>query len=122
MAEEKEKAGCAGAIIVGAIMLIAILLIGKYSADSGPVSSEQERAGDMAQTFVLKKLISPATAKFSPEEETTITASGDGSWIVNGWVDSHNVYGALVRQNYRVTLRSLGNRQWEASEVRLAER
>ena len=53
---------------------------------------------------VKKSLKSPASAIFCNMEELTIT-DNYGVYVVNGWVDSQNSYGAMIRTN--VTLKMM---------------
>lgn len=53
---------------------------------------------------VKKSLKSPASAVFCNIEELTIT-DNYGVYVVNGWVDSQNSYGAMIRTN--VTLKMM---------------
>jgi len=123
MADETEKSGCAGRIIFGVVVIAVLLMIVRYAKDDSPptVADQKTTARLTARTFVLDKLVSPATAKFSPEWETEIRGDGD-RWIVIGWVDSQNIYGGFVRQLYRVRLKPAENEMWRASEVLVVDR
>ena len=48
------------------------------------------------------KLKSPSTAKFCSVTEATIGCSGN-TWVVRGWVDAQNGFGATVRTQFAVT-------------------
>ena len=56
-----------------------------------------------AQAIELQLLKSPATAQFCSLEEMTVTSSGD-VYIVSGYVDSQNSYGAVVRTPFKITV------------------
>ncbi len=60
----------------------------------------------MAQKFVLDTLKAPSTEKFGGE---TVTALGDDTFEVSGWVDSQNSYGAMIRADFKVKLKSFGS-------------
>lgn len=48
---------------------------------------------------IIQSLKAPATAVFCKEEELTIKKEY-GRYIVNGWVDSQNSYGAMIRTDF----------------------
>ena len=64
---------------------------------------ESVEAKLFAQAVELQLLKSPATAKFCSLEEMTITMNED-TYIVSGYVDSQNSYGATVRTPFKVTV------------------
>lgn len=56
----------------------------------------------IAEKAVKDKLKSPSTAKFCSVTEATIGCSGN-TWVVRGWVDAQNGFGATVRTQFAVT-------------------
>ena len=56
-----------------------------------------------AQSVELQLLKSPASAQFCSLEEMTVTTAGD-VYIVNGYVDSQNSYGAVIRTPFTITV------------------
>ena len=56
-----------------------------------------------AQLIVEDYLKSPSTAKFCKLSEATVTHLGNGEYMVTGWVDAENSYGATIRSNFVVT-------------------
>lgn len=77
--------------------------------------TDSDRARSMAKEFVSQKLISPSTADFSPIDQTTVIPQSTG-YKVKGWVDSKNVFNAIVRNNYEVTLHKQGE-YWICDEM-----
>ncbi len=66
----------------------------------------------MSQVFVQKKLLSPSTAKFPGEMESTITHL-DNIWDVDSYVDAENAFGAKIRSYYHCQLRyKLNTDKW----------
>ena len=57
-----------------------------------------------AQAVELQLLKSPASAKFCSLEEMTVTALSNGAYIVSGYVDSQNSYGAFIRSPFTITV------------------
>lgn len=74
----------------------------------------------MAQDFVKDSLVAPSTAKWGDWGEqrasTNVTSFGDGTFLVEGFVDSQNRFGATVRTNFVAKLRYKGNRRWALTE------
>lgn len=56
----------------------------------------------IAEKVVKEQLKSPSTAEFCTTTEATIGCSGN-TWVVKGWVDAQNGYGAVVRADFVVT-------------------
>jgi hypothetical protein len=67
-----------------------------------------------AQAVELQLLKAPATARFCALEEMTITINGD-MYIVSGYVDSQNSYGATVRTPFKVTVFK-ENETWKSAD------
>ena len=57
-----------------------------------------------AEDIVKANLKSPSSAKFCKYPEATITYCGDADYMVVGWVDAENSYGAKIRTDFIVTL------------------
>ena len=74
----------------------------------------------MAEVFVKRQLRAPATAKFAPFREATVTDLGDGRWYISAYVDAQNAFGALIRTPFQATLKYVGNDQWQAESIELA--
>jgi len=80
----------------------------------------------MAQDFVKKRLVSPGSADFGgmfeQSFEDCVTDLGKGRYLVKGWVDSQNRFGAELRSNFTCTLTYLGNDQWQCEWLHILER
>ena len=75
------------------------------TAGSSSKDSYGHTKGDafaIAEKAVKGKLKSPSTAKFCSVTEATIGCSGN-TWVVRGWVDAQNGFGATVRTQFAVT-------------------
>jgi hypothetical protein len=78
----------------------------------------------MAQEFVKDSLKSPSTASFGggslssdfQDPNKCVTNQPDGTYLVIGWVDSQNSFGATVRNEFIVKLRYKGDRKWSLIE------
>jgi len=110
------------------LAIIALIYIGVH-VSSGPALpampdyGDQDGARNAARQFVTRRLLAPATAKFSPDEETPASGGG-GRWVVSGYVDAQNVYGALIRQQYSVAMEYTAgqDKPWSLRDVKIAPR
>jgi hypothetical protein len=62
--------------------------------------------------YVRDYLKAPSTAEFSGIGETQVVAQGNGKYVVIGWVDSQNSFGAKMRTKYGCTTTDAGNGDW----------
>jgi hypothetical protein len=106
-------------IVVGLFILLSVL--GKVT-DRPSLHGDKFNADVMCESFVKDRLRAPATAKFSPFEETTISELGDDRWRVAGYVDSQNGFGALIRDRYSCTVRYEGENKWRGESVTVTDR
>lgn len=56
-----------------------------------------------AKLIVEDYLKAPSTAKFCKQSDATVTHLGNGEYMVTGWVDAENSYGAMIRSDFVVT-------------------
>jgi hypothetical protein len=97
------------------IVLAAVLL----TACSGPQPADDARA--ICQQFVQDRLTSPGSAKFSPSDKTAAYQVGE-AWIVMGYVDSQNGFGAMLRSTYDCRTTPNGNDRWLLERLIITER
>lgn len=75
------------------------------SALCGCGSSNRERdAWVCAQNIVKEELKSPSTADFCSYPDASITDIGNERYVVKGYVDAKNSFGAEIRTDFTVTL------------------
>ncbi len=94
---------------------------------SGEGSTQAEpdpRTGPMAmaQQFVEQNLKAPRSAKFpwSFDRYQIYELEGEGwenCYEVTGYVDAQNSYGAMIRSNFTVHLKDLGDDQWRLLNI-----
>ena len=91
---------------IGVMLLcICMLMCGFCGCSSGDSSSsDTTNAKICAKKAVQDELKSPSTATFCQYTDMTATSLGDDRWKVTGYVDAENSFGAVVRQNWSVTL------------------
>jgi hypothetical protein len=84
-------------LAVGGVAGIAFLIAGVIT-DASPKVDGGYAAQSECEHLVSSNLKSPSTAKFSDG------FSGDGPWIVSGYVDSENGFGAMLRSDFRCSV------------------
>jgi len=68
----------------------------------------------MMQDFVKRRLVSPSSAKFPYTNDKDITIEKDGyEYVIFGYVDSQNVFGAMVRNYYSGVVKQIDDINWE---------
>lgn len=75
---------------------------GSYQLPNTSRHTEYE-AWSCAQNIVEGELKSPSTADFCSFTEAEVTHLGNGEYMVSGWVDAQNSFGAILRQSFVVT-------------------
>lgn len=80
-------------------------------------------AWSMAEQFITDRLKSPSTADFGSvsggtyqDPTTCVTKLDGGDYLVRGWVDSQNAFGATVRVNFVAKLREQAGGKWRLVE------
>lgn len=76
----------------------------------------------MSQTFVKRGLKAPSTADFGSYSDSQVKPMPAGesacSFLVIGYVDAQNSYGAMIRNNYIVTVSKVkGQDSWTAKDM-----
>ena len=119
--EENLKGGTDGKGILAALFLIVCLvalfafITGQgsknstvsYNRDSTQTSSLRTNSNEtdsliitIAQEFVKKELKSPSSAKFPWSNSEYTISKIKGNWVVKGYVDAQNSYGATIRMKF----------------------
>jgi hypothetical protein len=82
-------------VIVGIVLGLLCwgVVSGKFASKPKPDGSG---ATAVCRTFVKRQLKAPSTAEFSGE---TVRTDGPG-WLVSGFVDAQNSFGAALRRHY----------------------
>jgi len=104
-------------ILLGVVFAIALVLAFVFrSEDVGWREDREDKymAIVMAEKAVKERLVAPATARFSGH---IAERQADGRWIVCGYVDAQNRFGALIRNKFCVALRYRGQGSWEVLDV-----
>jgi hypothetical protein len=126
LSETKKKAtenGCFAflALVLGAIVL-SIYHSGKNSEPRDPCK-DNIAAFVMAQEFVSRQLKAPGSAEYPWFSDPLVSVANLGGcrFVVSGYVDAENSFGAKLRSRFVVELGRQGN-NWTAYEVKILER
>jgi hypothetical protein len=104
----RNLTGCLWIFGILVAVVIIISLLSKALPDHGDAYSAQMSC----EKFAKDRLLSPSSAKFSPDAETKAVSLSDERWTITGYVDSQNVYGAMLRNRYTCTVKYLGEDKW----------
>ncbi len=85
--------------IIYIVIILLVILSGCSSEDYTPGKAD---ASVEAENLVLKQLKAPSTAKFQSYSSENVTALGNNKYIVKGYVDAQNGFGAMIRNNFEV--------------------
>jgi len=128
-------------IFIAGPLLIGILLSATGYEPSGSrssavakspeeVAAEQQRRLDderrsyaviFAEKAIKERLRAPRTAKFSGILDTRVgrlANGGENDWVVQGYVDSQNGFGAMIRSDYQVVVQFVDGRSDQYRIVR----
>jgi hypothetical protein len=122
-------------ILIIAAIFVILFIIGVATTETDEtVSTEKQEekkneeietnkfgAFNASQEFIKQTLKAPGTAKFAKswdEDVKMIYEPGTGNYITYIWVDAQNSYGALLRNNFKVTLKlSDDKQQWKLIDI-----
>jgi DNA-directed RNA polymerase subunit M/transcription elongation factor TFIIS len=93
-------------------------------------TKENVAAWVMTQSYVKAHLVSPGSADFGgvfgdyqdPNLCVAKLKDGSGRYLVKGWVDSQNKFGAKLRSTFLCLVRDRGNDKWECESLDIQER
>lgn len=117
----KRGVGCVGLLFISvAAFVVFAFIIGMNEGSSGGQGSHDARrreAWGAAKYFVKESLKAPTTAKFPSlgDPGTGIAPNGAG-WRVEGYVDSQNSFGAMIRTKWMVDVTQDGE-NWKRGPI-----
>ncbi|WP_080902925.1 hypothetical protein [Parabacteroides sp. Marseille-P3160] len=91
------------ALVGLSLVILAIVYSGDDNNDHNNELSKYT-AYNISQDFVKRFLKTPATAKFPSFQDITVQNTSENTFIVKAYVDSQNLFGALVRNDYLATV------------------
>ena len=74
-----------------------------------------------AKEIVKNRLKAPSTASFCSKSSATITKSGK-TWVIEGYVDAENSFGAMIRNDFTVVLVFKNETQYTISNCTITPR
>jgi hypothetical protein len=106
---------------IRSLILFAVLVVGAVVTVMVMPSDERDdpqAAWLICKRFATGKLKSPSTATFPVYATGEVAVSGgDGSFTVESFVDSHNGFGAMVRQPFTCAVTYAGGREWTLTRL-----
>lgn len=73
----------------------------------------------ISREFIKKQLKAPSSAKFNSDIES-VKQVDESTFIINGWVDSQNSFGAMLRNTYHCKLKYKGDMA-TCEEIKIGE-
>lgn len=103
--ESKDWSDLSGAEKTGTIVVLFILAIAAYSTLNSEPDPASERNSEVSvytqcERWVKERLKAPSTSEFPWYDSSRVQKIGDGHFVVRGYVDAQNSYGAQIRSNY----------------------
>jgi len=122
---QQMTAGC-GCLLFIVLAIVVGLAINHQSPEERQAKGARDQALDayfMAQEFVKANLKTPATAKFPlyPNPGIGIIRQDDGGWLISGYVDSQNAFGALIRTKFICAIKEETEGKWRLQTLRFLE-
>lgn len=104
------------------IVVIIIILAKALGGDNSTINNSDDYyyACTVAQKEVKENLKSPSSAKFNSCSEMNITES-EGIWTVNGEVEASNSFGAIIKNNFTVKIRRVGENTYNLISINIYE-
>jgi len=107
------------------VMAVALCTVGIAAVTSGmedpptdPASADRSTDAEvMCEEFINKRLKAPASAKYTHQSRQ----KNGAQYVVSGYVDSQNSFGAMVRTDFTCTVTDQGDGKWRLDDLRLAE-
>jgi hypothetical protein len=124
--------GCSNTI-VSIVIVIAVVSAINLCSDSKPADPATERAQakekasyetksyalTACQQFVRARLVAPSTANIHPAGSIAESVSdlGNNKWRVQGYYDSQNAFGAMLRGNFVCDVLNVGGHNFNLISV-----
>lgn len=94
---------CCGFPVFGGVAIVVVLVISASFGGGSSSSDNSVEAQIACENRVKDALKSPSTADFDDE------VTGSGPYTVTGTVDSENSFGAMLRSDFRCTVKVTGD-------------
>jgi len=117
---QPKKLGCLGCFIYGFVLFfLASFIVGIFGPEKE--YNDSFSAHIMAEGFVKKNLKVPDSANFCDYSECKISVIASNTWLVEGWVESKNLFGVTLRKNYKNLLMYKGQDRWSSLGVEFSD-
>lgn len=104
---------------LAATICSVILLAMACGGDDGGISgTKRYEACEIVKQFVSDRLTSPGSASWQRCGEVTVERTGD-TWRLDGYVDSQNRLGALLRTHYTAVVEEMAGGSWRLHALNL---
>lgn len=101
-------------LIACALLFVVAAVAIRISTPSIPSKGDDSiLACMMTQKFVKARLKTPTAARFVGCNRDAISYAGNGEYIVTGYVDSQNSFGAQVRTHFAARLQKQAGNAWK---------
>jgi hypothetical protein len=99
------------------IFLLACAFLALAGCGPQGLTCSESFAYSAAKSIVSKQLVSPGSAVFASPRDAKVKKIGKCKYRVEGFVDSQNAFGALLRKNYAITVEGvLTENYWQGSD------
>lgn len=122
-----KRLAWSGLIVLGICLIIHLVLPSPAGVGNGFTKKrdlpDSVEAYFMAQEFVKKHLKAPATADFPSysNQDINISRRNDTTFLISGFVDAQNSFGANLRTNYKCEIMYVGNDLWQLVNINILE-
>ena len=120
--DTKRKKSLPFKIIKIAGILLVVLFVGAYflfDTRSWEEKNQYDRAYIMMQRFIEKGIDSPSTAVFPSEAKNQTKYLGNQEYEITSWVDSQNIFGAMIRTKYTGVVKQTEKDNWQLVAIDL---
>lgn len=106
------------------VVLASVLVVGGCQKSEAAICLDESAAYDFAKRTISQQLRAPTTAMYpsrSDDGVTVVRRITQGSlppcsFIVYGFVDSQNAFGAMIRTEFYLAVGYAGDGRWEVVE------
>ena len=133
--EKKPGIGAFGAILIGLVVLIAVLMTYQYFAVARIREIQRQQqllvtvvptadvgdkitAAQMCKQFMSDRLKAPSQAEFQNAFDAAISQSGN-YFTVDSYVDAPNALGVMLRTAYTCKIKYTGSNEWELQALEI---
>lgn len=104
---------------VTAVVVMGVVGLAALTSTASAYSyTKKHEAWDICSEFVRDRLKAPKTADFAEyKDEGTSVLKYGSAFVVNGYVDAENSFGANIRTQYVCTVKPVGGHRWQLLDL-----